>query len=75
MERLQIKDSDIMRIAIQQEIDRSEESRYDHRLHGVLMVAAGYSCTDVAQVFGHEAMLKIEAYSPAYHKSGSMAKA
>ena len=53
MERLQIKDSDIMRIAIQQEIDRSEESRYDHRLHGVLMVSAGYSCTDVAHLFGH----------------------
>lgn len=53
MRRLQIKEADIMRIAIQQEIDRSEESRYDHRLHGVLMVSAGYSCTDVAELFGH----------------------
>ena len=53
MQRLQIKDADIMRIAIQQEIERSEESRYDHRLHGVLMVSTGYSCTDVANVFGH----------------------
>ena len=53
MKRLQIKDADIMRIAIQQEIDRSEESRYDHRLHGVLMVSYGYSCTDVADLFGH----------------------
>lgn len=53
MERLQIKDADIMRIAIQQEIERSEESRYDHRLHGVLMVSSGYSCTDVANLFGH----------------------
>lgn len=53
MQRLQIKDADIMRIAIQQEIERSEESRYDHRLHGVLMVSFGYSCTDVAELFGH----------------------
>lgn len=53
MRRLQIKDADIMRIAIQQEIERSEESRYDHRLHGVLMVSYGYSCTDVAELFGH----------------------
>lgn len=53
MQRLQIKDADIMRIAIQQEIERSEESRYDHRLHGVLMVSYGYSCTDVAELFGH----------------------
>ena len=53
MKRLGIKDSDIMRIAIQQEIERSEEARYDHRLHGVLMVSSGYSCTDVASLFGH----------------------
>jgi transposase len=53
MQRLQIKDADIMRIAIRQEIERSEESRYDHRLHGVLMVSYGYSCTDVAELFGH----------------------
>jgi len=53
MRRLQIKDADIMRIAIQQEIERSEESRYDHRLHGVLMVSAGESCTYVADLFGH----------------------
>jgi hypothetical protein len=33
MKRLQIKDADIIRIAIQQEIERSEESHYDHRLH------------------------------------------
>lgn len=52
MKRLQIKDADIMRIAIQQEIERSEESRYDHRLHGILLVSSGYSCTDVARLFG-----------------------
>lgn len=30
-----------MQIAIQQEIFRSEESRYDHKLHEVLLVAMG----------------------------------
>jgi len=39
--------------AIQQEILRSEESRYDHRLHGVLLVCSGFTCGQVAQVFGH----------------------
>ena len=53
MKRLEIKDADIIRIAIQQEIVRSEESRYDHKLHGVLMVSSGYSCTEVADLFGH----------------------
>lgn len=38
-----------------QEIERSEESRYDHRLHGVLQVSSGYSCTEVGQLFGQAA--------------------
>jgi hypothetical protein len=33
---------------MQGEIRRSEESRYDHRLHGVLLVAQGMSCPEVA---------------------------
>ena len=53
MRRLEIKDRDIMRIAVQQEIMRSEVSRYDHRLHGILMVCSGFSCTEVAELFGH----------------------
>jgi transposase len=44
-----------MQVAIQQEIERSEESRYDHRLHGVLLVSSGYSCTEVGQLFGQAA--------------------
>ena len=41
-----------MRIAIQQEIERSEESRYDHRPHGLLLLTAGQSCREVAALFG-----------------------
>ena len=53
MRKLEIQNSDIMQIAIQQEIVRSEESRYDHRLHGVLLVCAGFSCYEVADLFQH----------------------
>jgi hypothetical protein len=52
MRKLQIEDAEVMRIAIQQEIWRSEESRYDHRLHGLLLVTAGHSCREVAELFG-----------------------
>lgn len=41
-----------MQIAIQEEIQRSEESRYDHKLHGVLLVANGYDSYQVAEMFG-----------------------
>jgi transposase len=54
MRKLQIEDAEVMRIAIQQEIGRNEESRYDHRLHGLLLVTAGQSCREVAQLFGED---------------------
>ena len=41
MRKLEIKDADIMRISVQQEILRSDESRYDHKLHGILLVSSG----------------------------------
>lgn len=53
MQRLQVADSDMMSIAIQQEISRSEEARYDHRLHGVLLVSRGLSCYEVGELLGH----------------------
>ncbi len=52
MRRLEVKDRKVMSIAIQNEISRSEEARYDHRLHGVLMVANGYDCYEAAKCFG-----------------------
>lgn len=54
MRKLEIRDAEMMQIAIRQEIDRSEESRYDHRLHGVLLVANSYTCIEVANLFGED---------------------
>jgi transposase len=39
-------------LSLQQEIQRSEESRYDHRLHGVLLMAQGMTCPEVARLLG-----------------------
>ncbi|HAR49749.1 MAG TPA: transposase, partial [Smithella sp.] len=52
MKRLNISDSDVMEIALQNEILRSEDARYDHRLHGVLLVCRGFSSYEVAKMFG-----------------------
>ncbi len=54
MRKLQVECTEVIRIAIQQEIERSEESRYDHRLHGLLLLAAGHSCRQVAGFFGED---------------------
>jgi transposase len=52
MKPLTISDAESMILAIQDEIRRSEESRYDHRLHAILLVAQGNSCSRVAQMLG-----------------------
>lgn len=54
MRKLEISDVEIMRIAVQQEIARSEESRYDHRLHGILLVSHGVNCYQVAEWLGQD---------------------
>jgi transposase len=52
MRRLTITDASTIVLGLQDEIRRSEESRYDHRLHGVLLVAQGMSCPEVSRLLG-----------------------
>lgn len=54
MRKLEIADPDITRIVIQQEIARSDESRYDHRSHGLLLLTSGQSCQKIANLFGED---------------------
>ena len=48
MRKAKITDAEEMVLALQNEIRRTDESRYGHRLHGVLLVARGLSCREVA---------------------------
>ncbi len=52
MKALKIADAEQMVMALQDEIRRSEKSRYDHRLHGVLLVAQGLTCPQVGTLLG-----------------------
>ena len=52
MKPLTLSDADNIILGLQAEIQRSEEARYDHRLHGVLLVAQGTSCREVARLLG-----------------------
>ena len=52
MKPLTISDQENMIMALQDEIRRNDASRYDHRLHGVLLVAQGMTCPRVAQLLG-----------------------
>ena len=54
---------------LQQEIQRSEESRYDHRLHGVLLVAHGMTCHEVAILLG-DAPRSVEYWVHRFQEKG-----
>ena len=69
MKALQIANPETMRIALQQEISRSDESRYDHRLHGVLLVAQGMTCPEVARLLG-DAPRSVEYWVRGFEEKG-----
>ena len=56
-------------LSLQQEIQRSEESRYDHRLHGVLLVAQGLTCPEVARLLG-DAPRSVEYWVHRFERQG-----
>lgn len=52
MRPLRVTNAETIILGLQDEIRRSEESRYDHRLHGVLLVAQGMTCPEVSRLLG-----------------------
>ena len=56
-------------LGLQQEIQRSDESRYDHRLHGVLLVAQGMTCPEVARLLG-DAPRSVEYWVHRFEEQG-----
>ena len=52
MKKATISDAETVILILQEEIRRSYEARYDHRLHAVLMVAQGQSCNKVSELLG-----------------------
>lgn len=58
-----------MVVGLQQEIQRSEESRYDHRLQGVLLVAQGMTCPEVGRLLG-DAPRTVQYWVRRFEQSG-----
>jgi len=69
MRPLQIANSAAIILGLQDEIRRSEESRYDHRLHGVLLVAQGMTCPEVAHLLG-DASRSVEYWVGRFEQQG-----
>jgi len=69
MKRLIIDSSPEVITQIQREIHRNDDSRYDHRLHGILLVAQGKSCIEAASLLGHTPKT-LENWVHAFDKHG-----
>jgi len=52
MQPITVKDAEAVVLGLQDEICRSEESRHDHRIHGVRLAAKGMSCRQVSELLG-----------------------
>ena len=52
MRRIELKNPDRLKEMLRREIRRSDEARYDHRLHAVLLAVDGRSPYDIAQLLG-----------------------
>lgn len=69
MKSLTIADSATIILGLQDEIRRTEESRFDHRLHGVLLVAQGMTCPEVAALLG-DAPRTVEYWIRGFEEKG-----
>lgn len=50
--KITIPDAETVILGLQDEIRRSHDARYDHRLHAILLVAQGLSSHEVARLLG-----------------------
>jgi len=69
MRPLVVDDAQEMLLALQDEIRRSEEARYDHRLHGVLLVAQGMNAPEVARLLG-DGVRTVEYWIERFNQNG-----
>src|ERR1700730_6680682 len=69
MKPLTVADSETIILGLQDEIRRSEESRYDHRLHGLVLVAHGMTCPEGAGLLG-DATRTVEYWIRGFEKRG-----
>jgi len=69
MKPITLSDAPTMVMALQDEIRRSDEARYDHHLHGVLLVAQGLSCREAAGILG-DSPRAVENWAHRFEEAG-----
>lgn len=69
MRRLQIADAPLIVMALQDEIKRNKDARYDHRLHALLLVAKGNTCQEAADLLG-DSVRSVQTWVKRFEEKG-----
>ena len=69
MKRIVIRNPDKAKAVIQAEIQQTDEARYQHRLHCVLLVCNGNTCAEVAALFG-DGLRTIQYWAKRFNENG-----
>ena len=69
MRRITIRNVDEAKTIIQAEIQQTDEARYQHRLHCVLLVCSGKTCADVSALFG-DSLRSVQHWAKRFNENG-----
>ena len=69
MKRITINNAEEVKPIIQAEIQRTDETRFQHRLHCILLVANGRTCAEVAALF-NDGLRTIQYWAKRFNEDG-----
>jgi transposase len=69
MRRITINDAKKAKAIIQSEIQQTDEARYQHRLHCILLLCSGETCADVSALFG-DGVRTIQYWAKRFNEDG-----
>ena len=69
MKRTVIRNTDQAMAIIQAEIQQTDEARYQHRLHCVLLVCSGKTCAYISALFG-DSLRSIQYWAKRFNENG-----
>ena len=69
MRPIKINDADKVKTIIQSEIQQTDEARYQHRLHCILLLCNGKTCAEVSALFG-DGLRTIQYWAKKFNEDG-----
>ena len=69
MKRIEIHNANDVRTIIQNEIQSTDQARYQHRLHCILLLSSGRTCADVAALF-NDGLRTIQYWAKRFNEYG-----